>query len=148
MELDIITDHTHTHTRTPASRREASGSFRPCQYGCRAQRLAVKAVGATIAQTQEAGSRGRIAGALLMDVIDSGRITGALLMDVATAGGASKACGRKHPRAPRISTLFEEERAMPAALTFRRNTQVGEMVSLAALGGRRVETSPAEEEGE
>lgn len=38
-----------------------------------------------------------------------------------------KASVRKHPRAPWIKSLFEEEKA----------TKVGEMVSLAALGGGR-----------
>ena len=61
---------------------------------------------------------------------------------------AGKACGWKHPKVPRIRVL--EEKADPAVLNFLRRTRAGEMVSLAALGvrRRRVETSPAEEEGE
>ena len=48
-----------------------------------------------------------------------------------------KACGWKHPRAPAVRALFQGERASPAALTFLWGTKVGEMVLLAALGGRR-----------
>ena len=39
------------------------------------------------------------------------------------------------PWAPRLSTVFGEERATPAALAFLRDTKVGEFVSLEALGG-------------
>ena len=46
-----------------------------------------------------------------------------------------RAWGWKHPRAPRIRTLFEMEETTPAVLTFLRDTRVGKMVSLAALGG-------------
>ena len=46
-----------------------------------------------------------------------------------------KVCGWRHPRAPRISSPFGDERATPAVLTFLRDTKVGEFVSLAALGG-------------
>ena len=41
--------------------------FHPGQYGCRAKRQGLGAVGITVAQTQEAWSRGFITGALLMD---------------------------------------------------------------------------------
>jgi ribonuclease HI len=47
---------------------ESVGGFHPGQYGCRAKRSAVDAVGVAIAQVQEAWSRKVIAGALLMDV--------------------------------------------------------------------------------
>ena len=47
---------------------EANNGFHPGQYGCRAKRSAVDAVGVAIARTQEAWSRGVITGALLMDV--------------------------------------------------------------------------------
>ena len=47
---------------------EATGRFHPGQYGRRAGRAAADAVGVTMAQTQQAWSRGRISGALLMDV--------------------------------------------------------------------------------
>lgn len=43
-----------------------------------------------------------------------------------------------------MRTLFEKAEATPA---FLRNTEVGEAVSLAALGGW-VEADPVEEEGE
>ena len=46
----------------------APPSDNPGLYGCRARRSAVDTVGVTIAQTQEAWSRGCITGALLMDV--------------------------------------------------------------------------------
>ena len=53
------------------------------------------------------------------------------------------------PKAPRIKTLFEKEEATPARLTFLWETEVGEMVSLAALGGRRgAEEDPVGAEGE
>ena len=42
--------------------------FHPGQYGCRTRRSAVDALGVTIAQVQEAWGRGRVVGALLMDV--------------------------------------------------------------------------------
>ena len=47
---------------------EAMGRFHPGQYGCRVRCSAVDAVGVAIAQIQEAWRRGRITGALLMDV--------------------------------------------------------------------------------
>ena len=47
---------------------EARGGFHPGQYGCRAKRSAVDAVGVAIAQVQEVWKRGVIAGAILMDV--------------------------------------------------------------------------------
>ena len=40
----------------------------------------------------------------------------------------------KHSRAPQIKTLFEKK-ATSAVLTFVRDTKVGEIASLAALGG-------------
>ena len=46
-----------------------------------------------------------------------------------------KACGWSYPRAPRISTLFGEERATPPVLAFLRDTKVDAFISLAALGG-------------
>ena len=42
--------------------------FHPGQYGCRAGRSAVDAVGVTMALVQEAWGRRRIVGALLVDV--------------------------------------------------------------------------------
>ena len=48
-----------------------------------------------------------------------------------------KACKWKHPRAPTVRLLFEDERATPAVLNFLRDTKVGHMVTLA----------PPEEEG-
>ena len=47
---------------------EREGAFHPGQYGCRAQRSSTDAVGLAIARTQEAWSRKKIVGALLMDV--------------------------------------------------------------------------------
>ena len=47
---------------------ESMGWFHPGQYGCRIRLSAVDAVGVVIAQTHEAWKRGRITGALLMDV--------------------------------------------------------------------------------
>ena len=47
---------------------ERQGALHPGQYGCRPQRSSVDAVGLATARTQEAWSRGRITGALLMDV--------------------------------------------------------------------------------
>ena len=48
---------------------ESTGGFHLGQYGCRMRRSAVDAVGVVIAQTQEAWRRGRVTGALLMDVV-------------------------------------------------------------------------------
>lgn len=51
-----------------------------------------------------------------------------------------KACGLKHPRAPLIGELSQEEKATPAVLQFLRETQVGQLFSIAALRrGRGVE---------
>ena len=50
-----------------------------------------------------------------------------------------KACGWRHPRAPRIEKLFGDERATPAVLAFLRDTKVGKFVSLAALGREQME---------
>ena len=47
---------------------ERTGAFHPGQYGSRPQRSAVDAVGLAMARTQEAWSKGKIVGALLMDV--------------------------------------------------------------------------------
>ena len=47
---------------------EAFDKFHPGQYGGRPQRSAVDAVGVVIAQAQEAWKRGKVTGALLMDV--------------------------------------------------------------------------------
>ena len=47
---------------------EATLGFHPGWYGCRAGRSVVDAVGVAIALTQEAWGRGRVTGALLMDV--------------------------------------------------------------------------------
>lgn len=47
---------------------EATPGFHPGQYGCRAGRSAVDAVAVAIAQTQEAWGRGRVTGALLVDI--------------------------------------------------------------------------------
>ena len=44
-----------------------------------------------------------------------------------------KACGWKHPRAPSVWEMFEDEQATKAVLTFLRDTRVGCMVSLAPL---------------
>ena len=41
-----------------------------------------------------------------------------------------KACEWKHPRAPTVRLLFQNERANPAVLTFLRDTMVGGMVAL------------------
>ena len=49
-----------------------------------------------------------------------------------------KACKLKHPRAPSIRLLFQDDRATPAVPTFLRETGAGEMINLA---------SPAEEGG-
>ena len=46
-----------------------------------------------------------------------------------------KACGWKHPRAPRIGMLFVDERATLGVLTFLRDTKAGDFVALEALGG-------------
>lgn len=48
---------------------------------------------------------------------------------------ANWACGWKRSRAPRIKALLGRVEAIPCMLIFLRNTRVGEMVPLAALGG-------------
>ena len=47
---------------------EREGAFHPGQYGCRAQRSSTDAVGLAIARTQEAWTRKKMVGALLIDV--------------------------------------------------------------------------------
>ena len=42
-----------------------------------------------------------------------------------------KACEWKHPRAPAVRLLFQDERATPVVLTFLRETRVRRMVNLA-----------------
>ena len=44
-----------------------------------------------------------------------------------------KVCEWKHPRAPSVRLLFQDERATPAVLTFLRETKVGRVVILAPL---------------
>ena len=42
-----------------------------------------------------------------------------------------KACEWKHPRAPAVRLLFQDERATPVVLAFLRGTKIGRMVTLA-----------------
>lgn len=44
-----------------------------------------------------------------------------------------EACGWKHPWAPSVGTLFQDDRETPAFLTFFRETRVGGMISLAPM---------------
>ena len=48
--------------------------------------------------------------------------------------GWSGGRGWKHPRAPFVRLLFQNERATPAALTFLREIKVGRVVTLAPSG--------------
>lgn len=54
--------------------------------------------------------------------------------DVESVG---KACGWKHPWAPSVRRLFDDDRATPAVLNFLRETNVGRLILLV----------PSEEEG-
>ena len=46
-----------------------------------------------------------------------------------------KLCGWKHPRAPRMALLFNDERATKAVLSFLRKTRVGQLVTIPPRGG-------------
>ena len=60
-----------------------------------------------------------------------------------------KACGWKHPRAPSVWTLFQDDRGTPTVLSFLRETRVGKMVCLAPpVVEDREEGEIREEEGE
>ena len=64
-----------------------------------------------------------------------------------------KACEWKHPRAPTVRLLFEDDRATPAVLDFLRDTRVGRVFTPAALeecgedGLEELELRPWEGEG-
>ena len=46
-----------------------------------------------------------------------------------------KRCGWKHPRAPRVALLFNDERATKAVLSFLRKTRVGQAITITPRGG-------------
>ena len=63
-------------------------------------------------------------------------------------------CEWKHPRAPTVRVLFQEERATPAVLAFLRDTKVGRMVTLTHPEGEEwegleeIDLWPEEAEGQ
>ena len=49
-----------------------------------------------------------------------------------------RACGWKHPRAPPVGRLFDDDRATPAVFTFLRSTKAGRTAALGpSRGGGR-----------
>ena len=65
-----------------------------------------------------------------------------------------KACQWKHPRAPTVRLLFQDERATPAVLSFLRDTKVGRITSREVPAGveweeldEGIELWPAEDVG-
>ena len=58
-----------------------------------------------------------------------------------------KRCGWKHPSAPRVTLLFNDERATKAVLSFLRKTRVGQMITIPPRDGEG-EREEAEVEGE
>ena len=65
-----------------------------------------------------------------------------------------EACERRHPWAPTVRLLFQDERATPAVLAFLRETKVGRIVALAPPEEEEsgeleeVVLRPGEEEGQ
>ena len=65
-----------------------------------------------------------------------------------------KRCGWRHPRAPRVALLFDNERATKAVLSFLRKMRVGQAITIPprARGGEgedgEVEREEAEVDGE
>ena len=68
--------------------------------------------------------------------------------------GVGALCEWKHPRAPRVALLFDDNTAARAVLAFLRNTEVGQMDTMPPSGAERVggeytrKKGEGEEEGE
>ena len=61
--------------------------------------------------------------------------------------GVGALCEWKHPRAPRVALLFDDNRAARAVLAFLRNTEVGQMDTMPPSGAERVGGEYAREKG-